>query len=116
MAHGENITTQLRAVTLLRCVGWLEGISYLLLILVAMPLKYFAGLPEAVSIVGAIHGVAFIAFIIVVARVAVFPFWSIRESAFAMIASLLPAGTIIIDNRWKSMRTQIEASRDPNER
>ena len=40
-----------------RSVGKVEGLSYLLLLGIAMPLKYMAGMPMAVSIVGLIHGV-----------------------------------------------------------
>lgn len=41
-----------------------EGISFLVLLLIAMPLKYFAHLPKAVTIAGSIHGVLFISFMI----------------------------------------------------
>lgn len=88
----------------LRVSGWIEGVSYLVLLFVAMPLKYFAGIPEAVSVVGAIHGFAFVTFVIVVARVALLPYWSTRETAFAIAASLLPAGTIILDSRWNAIQ------------
>lgn len=45
----------------LRMLSWMEGISLLLLLLVAMPLKYMWGLPLAVRIVGSLHGVLFLA-------------------------------------------------------
>lgn len=46
----------------LRATAFLEGCSYVLLLGVAMPLKYFAGFPLAVTIVGAVHGALFVAF------------------------------------------------------
>ena len=46
----------------LRAVGMVEAVSFLLLLGVAMPLKYFAGMPLAVKIAGWIHGLLFIAF------------------------------------------------------
>ena len=48
----------------LRAVSAVEGLSYVLLVGVAMPLKYLAGMPEAVRIVGMAHGVLFVAFVL----------------------------------------------------
>ena len=47
-----------------RLISFIEGISYLILIFIAMPLKYFAGIPLAVKIVGMAHGVLFILFVL----------------------------------------------------
>ena len=47
-------------VTTLRRFGWIEGVSFLVLLGVAMPLKYFAGMPRAVTYFGWIHGVLFV--------------------------------------------------------
>ncbi|HET7817818.1 MAG TPA: DUF3817 domain-containing protein, partial [Bacteroidia bacterium] len=45
-------------------VGLAEGLSFIILLAIAMPLKYFAGIPAAVRIVGMLHGLLFIAFCI----------------------------------------------------
>ena len=47
-----------------RKIAFAEGISFLFLLLIAMPLKYLAGMPLAVSIVGGLHGILFVSFII----------------------------------------------------
>src|SRR5438552_3773981 len=47
----------------LRLVGYTEGVSFLVLLGIAMPLKYFAGMPLAVTIVGAIHGLLWILYV-----------------------------------------------------
>lgn len=47
-----------------RLISFIEGISFLVLIFIAMPLKYLAGIPLAVKIMGMTHGVLFILFII----------------------------------------------------
>lgn len=82
----------------LRRVGKIEGLSFLLLLFVAMPLKYLAGQPLAVKLVGWAHGVLFIWFGWVLFRA-----WRDRlpfiMAAAAFIASLLPFGPFIID-RW----------------
>ncbi|MEM8782711.1 MAG: DUF3817 domain-containing protein [Planctomycetota bacterium] len=83
----------------LRVVSLLEGVSYLLLLGVAMPLKYASGLPEAVHVVGWAHGVLFIAlagFLLIA--------WRRVPLSFALtvgvfVAALLPFGPFVAD-RW----------------
>ena len=82
----------------LRLVGFLEGVSYLVLLGIAMPLKYWAGMPLAVRVVGSAHGALFILFFAAVAdvyvrRSPVIPgLWS-----RAAIASIVPFGTFVFD-------------------
>jgi integral membrane protein len=82
----------------LRLIGKIEGVSFLVLLCIAMPLKYLAGLPLAVKVVGWAHGVLFITFI-----AALWSAWrnglSLRLSALVFIASLLPFGPFVIDGR-----------------
>ena len=87
----------------LRYVGWAEGASYLILLFIAMPLKYFAGQPEAVRVVGSFHGFAFIVYVIAVLRLMFCPQWSFADSVQAAVASLLPAGTFVMDRKWRQM-------------
>lgn len=84
----------------LRTVGLLEGLSYLILLGVAMPLKYIGGDERAVQVVGAMHGGLFILFLLCMLEVTVRrPWWSPRFWAIAFVASLLPFGTFVLD-RW----------------
>ncbi len=84
-----------------RKVAIAEGVSFLLLLFVAMPLKYFANMPLAVKIMGGIHGVLFVAFVVLA--------WEVKgdyRKSFlwllkAGLASLLPFGTIVMDREWK---------------
>ncbi len=85
----------------LRVIGIVEGISFLLLLGVAMPLKYLAGMPLAVTIVGAIHGVLFIAFCVALNNARLAHGWSGRRSAGFFLAGLLPGGPFVIDGRLK---------------
>lgn len=62
----------------LRLVGLLEGVSFLVLLGIAMPLKHFAGRPEAVRVVGMAHGVLFILFVVLVLIVARQRRWGAR--------------------------------------
>jgi integral membrane protein len=83
----------------LRLVGYLEGASFLILLGVAMPLKYAAGLPEAVLVVGWVHGLLFILFLAAVARAASARQWSAGKVTAALAASVLPFGPFVLDAR-----------------
>ncbi|AFH61899.1 DUF3817 domain-containing protein [Paenibacillus caseinilyticus] len=85
----------------LRVVGLLEGISFLLLLGIAMPLKYMLDLPQMVSVVGMAHGVLFVAYLLAVAHVTFVHRWSLLKVLFAVIASFLPFGTFMLDARLK---------------
>ena len=85
----------------LRTIGLIEGVSFLALLGVAMPLKYFAGLPQAVTIVGWLHGLLFITFCIALTQAHQEAKWSIGRSAAVLIAALLPFGPFVIDKRLR---------------
>lgn len=85
-----------------RKIAIAEGISFLILLGIAMPLKYFAGIPIAVTIVGSIHGILFIAFMILAWEVKDEPVVVQWKKKFAwlvicFIAAILPFGTFILD-------------------
>ncbi len=81
----------------LRLLAVLEGISYLLLIGVCMPLKYVWNIPEPTYPVGMAHGVLFVAYCVWVIVVAVEKKWSLVTVFWALLASLLPFGTFVAD-------------------
>lgn len=85
----------------LRAIGFAEGVSYLLLLGLAMPLKYLAGYPDAVTYVGWAHGVLFVLFVGAVAVAARAHRWSLGRIAKALVASLLPFGTFVLDREWR---------------
>lgn len=91
----------LRAIRFLRVVALLEGASYLLLLGVAMPLKYFAGMPEAVRLVGSVHGGLFLLYVAAVAWAGMARRWSAGRWAANLIASLLPFGPFVMDGRLR---------------
>lgn len=83
----------------LRIIGFVEGISYLILLGIAMPLKYLYQLPQMVRITGLIHGVLFVLYVLYVILVAVELRWSFRKTLLAFLASLIPFGTFWADVR-----------------
>jgi integral membrane protein len=64
-----------------------------------MPLKYFAGYPQAVLIVGWMHGFLFIVYIISAFDVKIVKKWSVQKSMMALVASLVPLGPFILDKK-----------------
>lgn len=81
----------------LRVVGFWEGISFLVLLGVAMPLKYLAGWPLAVRVVGMAHGVLFILYVIAAIAAAIAYAWPWKKTALVLVASVLPAGPFVVE-------------------
>lgn len=84
----------------LRLVGIFEAISFLLLLGVAMPLKYLAGRPEAVQVVGMAHGILWVLYLIVVGLALSARAITRGQAVVAVIASVLPFGPIAFDVWW----------------
>lgn len=82
---------------LFRQVAFFEGVTTLALFLVAMPIKYLAGNPVPVQITGWIHGIAFIAYIAMMAVALRDLRWPPRDLARTFAASLVPFGTFAND-------------------
>ena len=84
---------------LLRVIGFLEGISYILLLGIAMPLKYMANTPEYVYSTGLANGILFTLYVLFVFIVTIQLKWNFKNFTLAMIASLLPFGTFVADKK-----------------
>jgi integral membrane protein len=95
----------------LRIIGISEGVSFLVLLLIAMPMKYFLGIPEAVKLVGWIHGVLFIAYVVAVFMSFRAMRWGLIGITVALGASLLPLGTFMLDRQLKRRQEEISVSR-----
>ncbi|TGE08800.1 DUF3817 domain-containing protein [Hymenobacter fodinae] len=83
----------------LRAVGILEGISFLVLLGIAMPLKYMFEEPAAVRIVGMAHGVLFVLYVLLVLQASLTYSWSWRKVLLALIVSVVPFGTFWADKK-----------------
>ena len=91
-----------------RLIGKIEGISYLVLLFIAMPMKYYFGMPEAVKIVGMTHGVLFIGYMILLGLAVEKYDWNIRYAIILFIASLIPFGTFYTDRKLKVLQEMLE--------
>ncbi|WP_201528714.1 MULTISPECIES: DUF3817 domain-containing protein [Psychrobacter] len=81
--------------------GYLEGTSFLLLLCIAMPLKYMMGISEGVKYIGMAHGILFIAYIMILIVAAIkikMPLWAIPAG---VLGSFLPFGPFIFDHFLK---------------
>lgn len=86
----------------LRLTGLCEGFSFILLLFIAMPLKYLAGKPEMVSIVGMAHGVLFVLYIFLTVQAKLQYQWSWKKMLILWVASVVPFGTLYAD--YKMLR------------
>lgn len=89
----------------LRKAGIAEGISFLLLLGIAMPLKYLLKQPMAVTIVGWAHGILFVAFLFLAWEVKTDRNKSWKWFAVAFLAAIIPAGTFFFDKKLKEEET-----------
>lgn len=99
----------MKELKIFRRVALAEGISFLLLLLIAMPLKYFFGFPLAVKLVGWAHGVLFIAYILLAFSVASIMRWNWFNTGIALAVSIIPAGTFWLDKSLKKRQLELEA-------
>jgi integral membrane protein len=81
----------------LRVIGFWEGVSFLVLLGIAMPLKYVWGEPGAVRVVGMAHGVLFMLYVWAAIQAALEHDWSWKRTGLVLLASLLPAGPFVVD-------------------
>lgn len=85
-----------------RLIAIIEGISYLVLLFIAMPLKYMADMPMAVKITGSVHGFLFVAFMVFLLLAWVQYKWSFSKATLAFLSSLVPFGTFLFDRKIKN--------------
>ena len=93
----------------LRRVALLEAVSFLVLLGIAMPLKYYAGMPAAVKIAGWVHGGLFVWFGIALLGCLLIAKWPLSRCALVFAASLVPVVPFFMDRRMR----QWEADQPP---
>lgn len=83
-----------------RIVSVLEGVSYLLLLFIATPIKYFANNEMFVKMLGMPHGILFIVYVILAIMLKYELKWSTKTFAIILAASVIPFGTFYIDKKY----------------
>ena len=100
-----------------RLVAALEGISFLVLLCIAMPLKYIWGQPQMVQSVGMAHGVLFVLYVVGVVLCREMLGWNLRQTGLAMALSVVPFGTFYVTARMMPKKETVsETSINGNER
>jgi integral membrane protein len=89
-------------IQLYRKTALIEGISYLILLFIAMPLKYFFNIPEAVKYFGWIHGVLFLVFFVVLIMASIKYRWSVLRIGLYLLGSVLPFVPFYLDKKLKA--------------
>lgn len=87
-------------VKIFKFISTLEAISFLLLLLVAMPLKYIWGMPEMVEIVGMAHGILFVIYVFGAYWIYEKLDWSFKMLLIAILCSVLPLGPFYVEKKY----------------
>lgn len=91
-----------------RMIALAEGTSFVILLFIAMPMKYLLGMPLAVRIVGSIHGILFLLYVARLAKLRTAYQWDNRFSFQAFVASILPFGTFVFDKYLREKEATLE--------
>ncbi|WP_417237527.1 DUF3817 domain-containing protein [Bizionia sp.] len=85
---------------LFRITAFLEGVSYILLLFIATPIKYLSDDPQYVKMLGMPHGILFIAYIILAIVISKKMEWSNSTLAKVLLASIIPFGTFYVEYHY----------------
>jgi integral membrane protein len=83
----------------LRVLAFVEGISFLIILFITMPLKYVWAMPEPNKVFGMAHGLLFVLYVFAVIQIKFEQHWSNRKMMFALLASIVPFGTFWADKK-----------------
>ena len=93
-----DLEGRLRLLRMLRRLGLAEGVTLVFLVCVAVPMKYWAGMPSLVSVAGPVHGLIFLLYQWLAIRVAVAEGWESRETVRLCGVAIVPFGTFLNDS------------------
>lgn len=82
----------------LRVISIVEGISFIVLLLIAMPMKYIWGMPNAVTVVGMVHGVLFLLFCVALVNAVLVARWRLKPPLLIFLASLIPFAPLWVEH------------------
>ncbi|SEK41628.1 integral membrane protein [Aquimarina amphilecti] len=91
-------------VSAFRIISYLEGISYLLILFVTMPLKYLFASPEPNKVIGMAHGFLFLIYIVFAFLIKSEKKWNVKTLAIVLLCSIIPFGTFWMDGKYLSKK------------
>jgi integral membrane protein len=99
------------ALTRFRVVAYVVGVVLILLVLVAMPLKYLADSPGMVAVIGPIHGFLYVVYLVVTFDLSMRQRWSLGRMVLLLLAGTIPFLSFVAE-RWATARVR-EAAATP---
>lgn len=87
-------------INIFRIIAFLEGVSYILLLGIAVPIKYALDDASYVKLLGMPHGLLFVAYIIMAFLVGAQLKWNTKILLYVLLASIIPFGTFIVDRNY----------------
>ncbi|WP_417887906.1 DUF3817 domain-containing protein [Zunongwangia sp.] len=88
-----------QTIKLFKIISTLEAISFLLLLLVAMPLKYIWGMPQMVQVLGMAHGILFVLYVLGAYYMYEILNWKIKSLLVAIFCSVIPFGPFYVERK-----------------
>ncbi len=101
------MTNKIKVLKNFRIIAFTEGVSYLVLLFVAMPLKYMLHIPEPVKYFGWLHGVLFVVYSILLLQAFIVLKWSFIKTLVAFIVSFIPFGTFWLEGKLKKEKAAL---------
>lgn len=89
-----------------RIVAFLEGLSYILLLFIASPMKWFFDDPQYVKMLGMPHGILFILYLVLAYMLKLENTWFKANFKFVLLAAIIPFGTFILERRYAKAKAQ----------
>ena len=83
-----------------RITALIEGVSYILLLFIATPIKYLYEDPQYVKMLGMPHGILFMAYVVIAILISSNMKWSSRTLWIILVASVIPFGTFYVDKKY----------------
>ncbi|REG86162.1 DUF3817 domain-containing protein [Winogradskyella sediminis] len=90
----------LKLLPVFRVVALLEGVSYILLLFIATPIKYMYKDPQYVGLLGMPHGILFMAYVVIAVLISSDMKWPTRTFWIVLLASIIPFGTFYVDKKY----------------
>ena len=87
-------------INIFKITSFLEGTSYLLLLFVGVPMKYFMDNPIMVKSLGMPHGILFMAYIVMALLIRGKMNWDFKTTLIVLVASVLPFGTFYVNKKY----------------
>lgn len=87
-------------IRIFRWISIMEGVSFLLLLFIAMPLKYIWELPQMVEVVGMLHGILFVAYILGAFYLYKPLEWKFKTLLIICVSSVLPFGPFYVEKKY----------------